>query len=103
MFLKSKQLTNVSNSSLREGVGFNDVGFSSSNMIRLKGILSYFSYLNINGEISDEAFEALVRYACSIFIENELEERVQFALEQKVMNFWESKFTYALEKYISTK
>ncbi|WGV27044.1 hypothetical protein [Halotia branconii] len=103
MFLKSKQLTKLSNSSPSKEVGLNDVDFSSSNMIRLKGILSYFSYLNINGEISDEAFEALVRYACSVFIENELEERVQFALEQKVMSFWESKFIYALEKYMARK
>ncbi|MBH8564589.1 hypothetical protein I8748_20785 [Nostoc sp. CENA67] len=64
---------------------------------------SLLERLNGKSQISDEAFEALVRYACSIFRENELEQRVQVAFEQKFMDFWESKLSYALEKYINTK
>lgn len=103
VFLKDKKLTVISNSAPSKDIELTNVDFSASNLVRLKSLLSFFSYLNMNGEISDRAFEALVRYACSIFIENEVEARVQNALEQKFINFWESKLSSAIEKYISTK
>ncbi|MEO1430981.1 MAG: hypothetical protein AAFV71_18345 [Cyanobacteria bacterium J06633_8] len=62
------------------------------NADNLKGVLSYFSYLYANGEISDKALEALVRHACSIFIENEVEIIFQETLERKFMTFLRSKF-----------
>jgi hypothetical protein len=103
VFLKDKKVTGMSNLVPTEGTKLTNINFPLSNTARLKSILSFFSYLNTNGEISDEAFEALVRYACSTFIENELEERVQGAFEQKFLNFWESKFSYAIEKYMARK
>lgn len=103
MFLKDKKFTAISNSALSKDIELANVDFSASNLVRLQSQLSFFSYLNINGEISDQTFEALVRYACSIFIENEVEARVQNAFEQKFINFWESKFSSAMDKYISTK
>jgi len=57
------------------------------NLERLKGALSYFSHLNATGEISDKSYEALVRYACTIFIETGIEEIVQNTLEQKLEKF----------------
>ncbi|MEH2378392.1 MAG: hypothetical protein V7K27_05730 [Nostoc sp.] len=103
VFLKDKKIPVISNSAPSKGVELTNVDFSVSNIVRLKSILSFFSYLNINGKISDEAFEVLVRYACSIFIENEIEARVKDVFEQKIKNFWESKLSSALEKYITTK
>ncbi|MBD0386809.1 MAG: hypothetical protein ICV54_09835 [Nostoc sp. C3-bin3] len=103
VFLKDKKIRVISNSTSGKGVELANVGSSSSNIVRLKSILSFFSYLNMNGEISDEAFEALVRYACSIFIENEVEARFKDSFEQKIKSFWESKLSSAIEKYITTK
>ena len=57
------------------------------NIERLKGTLSYFSHLNATGEISDKSYEALVRYACAVFIETGIEEIVQNSLEQKLEAF----------------
>ncbi|MFQ4142805.1 hypothetical protein [Chlorogloeopsis sp. ULAP02] len=67
------------------------------NVEKLKGVLSYFSYLHNNGEISDRAFETLVRYACSIFIENEVEAKIKGTLERKLMQFLYSKFSDSTE------
>lgn len=103
VFLKDKKFTVISNSAPRKGIELTNVDFAGSNLVRLKSILSFFSYLNMNGEISDKAFEALVRYACSIFIENEIEARVKDAFEQKLKNFWESNLSSSIEKYITTK
>ncbi|RUR77142.1 hypothetical protein ACF3DV_02530 [Chlorogloeopsis fritschii PCC 9212] len=67
------------------------------NVEKLKEVLSYFSYLHNNREINDQAFESLVRYACSIFIEQELEVRIQETLERKLMQFLYSKFSDSTE------
>lgn len=74
--------------------------FTELNLEKLKGSLSYFSYLYANGEISGQAFEALVRDACSIFIENEVEERLQEALERKLLHFLQFKLPSFLEEEI---
>lgn len=71
--------------------------FTRLNVEKLKGVLSYFSYLHKNGEISDKAFEFLVRHACAIFIENEVEVVVKDALEEKLMTFLFSKFAGSTE------
>ncbi|MBD2039291.1 hypothetical protein H6F56_01220 [Microcoleus sp. FACHB-672] len=76
-------------------------GFKASNLERLKIVISYFSYLNAKGEISDQALKALVRYACSIFIENEVESRVEAVLEQKLSQFWNTNFSSSLEDFLS--
>ncbi len=81
MFIKGKKITAISNSALSKDIELTNADFSASNLVRLQSQLSFFSHLNINGEISDQAFEALVRYACSIFIKNEVEARVKNALE----------------------
>jgi hypothetical protein len=61
------------------------------NIERFQVTLSYFSHLNATGEISDKSYEALVRYACAIFIETEIEEMVQNSLKQKIDFFLMSK------------
>ncbi len=72
---------------------FNRQEFTGLNLEKLKRSLSYFSYLHKNEEISDKAFETLVRYACNIFLENEVEILVQEALERKLIQFFRSKFS----------
>ena len=62
------------------------------NVEKLKAVLSYFSQLHANEEINDKALEVLVRHACSIFIENQVEIVVQQTLERKIMTFLSSKF-----------
>lgn len=76
----------------------NDTVFSRAtlrrlNLERFKAALSYFSHLNATGEISDKSYEALVRYACSIFLETGIEEIVQNTLEQKLEFILVSKFS----------
>mgnify|MGYP001795976790 CR=1 FL=1 len=70
---------------------------TSLNLEKLKGLLSYFTYLQANGDISDKTFEALVRHACSIFLENEVEIVVQETLERKFLTFLHSKFAAPAE------
>ncbi|BAY83113.1 hypothetical protein NIES267_25990 [Calothrix parasitica NIES-267] len=77
---------------------FNRQAVTNLNVKKLKAAISYFSYLNANGEISDKAFDALVRYACSIFIENEVEILVQETLEEKFIKFLRSKFMDSVEE-----
>ncbi|MGI2902036.1 MULTISPECIES: hypothetical protein [Tolypothrichaceae] len=99
MFLQNKEITGISNLALKKSASLNRAKFTSLNVEKLKGVLSYFSYLRANGEISDKAFESLVHYACSIFIENEVEEIVQETLERKLMQFVRSKFSSTDEAY----
>lgn len=73
--------------------GLSTANFTNTNLKKLKIALSSFSYLNATGEISDRAFDALVKYACSIFIENEVEFMVQDALERKLMQFFYSRLS----------
>ena len=68
---------------------------------KLKIVISYFSYLNAKGEISEQAFKELVSYACSIFIENELESRVEEVLEKKSIRFLNTNFYFTLEDFFS--
>lgn len=82
---------------LSRKISSNRQQLTNLNVEKLKGVISYFSYLNVNGEISDKAFDALVRYACSIFIENEVEILVQETLEEKFMTFLHSKFANSVE------
>lgn len=83
---------------LSRKISFNRQEYTNINVEKLKVAISYFSYLNANGEISDKAFDALVRYACSIFIENEVEILVQETLEEKFRKFLRSKFTNSVEE-----
>jgi hypothetical protein len=68
---------------------------------KLKIVISYFSYLNAKGEISEKTFKALVHYACSIFIENELASRVEEVLEKKSIRFLNTNFSFTLEEFLS--
>lgn len=70
---------------------------TNSNLEKFKSVLSYFSYLHVNG-VSDKAFEALVRHACSIFLENEVEIIIQETLERKFIKFFHSKFAASAEE-----
>jgi hypothetical protein len=99
--VKDKRMTKIAQSTFKKGVVSSPSSFRELNLEKLEGSLSYFSYLYANGEISDKAYKVLVRHACSIFIENEVEERIQEALERKLMQFWRSKFSSAIEEYIS--
>jgi len=83
---------------LSRKIAFNRREFTNINVEKLKDVISYFSYLNANGEISDKAFDALVRHACSIFIENEVEVLVQETLEEKFITFLRSKFINSVEE-----
>ncbi|MBD2776297.1 hypothetical protein [Iningainema tapete] len=98
MFLQKKGIAKISNLALKESTALKKANFTSLNVKKLKAVLSYFSYLRNNGEISDKAFENLVRYACSIFIENEVEEIVQEALELKLAQFLKSNFSFVDEE-----
>lgn len=60
------------------------------NVEKLKGVLSYFSYLYKSGEINDKILEVLIKYACSIYIENEIEIRIEETLEAKLLQFIKS-------------
>jgi len=51
---------------------------------RLRQTIAYLSYLYAEGEISDRAFEVLVNYACSMFIDQEVERRIQNLLAEKL-------------------
>ncbi len=72
----------------------------STNLETLKAVLSYFAYLNSTGELSDRAFKAIVRDACAIFIENEIEQRIAASLERKLEQFFSSK-NPTLKDYIA--
>ncbi|MBD2195349.1 MULTISPECIES: hypothetical protein [Calothrix] len=98
-----KNINTISNFSVSKEPENFSVLNRDERLLRLKSILSYFSYLNKNGEISDKAFEALVHYTCSIFIEYEVEARVKGAFEQKIIDFCESKLSIAIDKYLSRK
>lgn len=101
MFSLNKQVTGISNAPLKKGAYLNRDDFAASNLERLKIVISYFSYLNAKGEISDKAFKALVRYACSIFVENALESRIEQVLEQKLIRFLNTKLSSTLEEFLS--
>ncbi|QLE56760.1 hypothetical protein [Nostoc sp. TCL26-01] len=103
VFLKGKKTAGISNSLLTNDVDISNIDFSSSNFSRLKSIIAFFSYLNMNGEISDEAFTSLVRYACSIFVENEIESRVNFTFEKKIISLFQTKLYAAINQYIASK
>lgn len=102
MFVEDNRIAEREKSASKKGAALiSRTDFKALNVESLKGVLSYFSYLHAKGEISDKALEALVRYACAIFIENEVEERVQKAMERKLAQFWKSKFSPSIEEYIS--
>ncbi|MBD1920521.1 hypothetical protein H6F77_05390 [Microcoleus sp. FACHB-831] len=101
MLVQDKRNARIAKSASNKDLVLSRDNFTGLNVESLKGSLSYFSYLHAKGEISDKTFEYLVRYACSIFIENEVEERVQDALERKLMQFWRSKLCILLESDIS--
>jgi hypothetical protein len=61
---------------------------------KLKAVLSYFSSLHENGEVNDKTLEVLIRYAYSIFVENQVEILVEETLERKLMTFLRSKFEF---------
>lgn len=50
----------------------------------LQKTIAYFSCLYAQGEITEKALEALVCYVCSVFIENEIDNRIQMLFEQKM-------------------
>ncbi len=101
MFLQDREIAGISNLPLKKSSSFNRAKFTSLNVEKLKSVLSYFSYLRANGEISDKAFESLVHYACSIFIENEVEEIIQETLDRKLTQFLHSKFSLLVDEQAS--
>ena len=72
---------------LNKETALNRASLTRLNVERLKATLSYFSHLNATGEISDNSYQALVRYACEIFLETEIEKMIQDTLEQKLEQF----------------
>jgi len=90
MLIKELNLREQSRSVLRE-----------SNLERLKIALSYFSYLKRQGTIEEQTFEVLVKYACSLFIENEVEEKIESVLERKLMQFFDSRLSDATKPSFS--
>ena len=63
----------------------------STNLASLKEVVSYFAALNSTGELSDRAFKAAVYAACVIFIENEIEQRIEAGVERKLEQFFSSR------------
>jgi hypothetical protein len=85
-------------SRMRKDLPLSRATLTHLNIERLKGTLSYFSHLNATGEISDKSYEALVRYACAVFIETGIEEIVQNSLEQKLESFLLSKILNLIQR-----
>ncbi|MBH8573270.1 hypothetical protein I8752_09615 [Nostocaceae cyanobacterium CENA369] len=102
MFSPAKKVINIKFDRLK-AISSKQYSFTSLNVEKLKGALSYFSHLHTTGEISDKAFETLVNHACSIFIENEVEFRVNEVIERKVIQFLNSKFSVPTEEIEDTE
>jgi len=66
---------------------------AKSNKGELSNTIAYLSHLYQNGEISEKAFESLVKHACLLFVEAEIERKLSTYLEQKLL--------YLLEKFTS--
>ncbi len=58
--------------------------FSNPNTYSFKNMVKYISSLHEKGIVDDEGFTNLLLYACSIFIENEVNERFQKILANKL-------------------
>lgn len=78
----------------------NNDDYNLSSLVQLKKIIAYFSYLNNQGEISDKAFNALIKYAFAAFVENQIEIIIQEKLEPKILTFFEDKISKIIENYI---
>jgi hypothetical protein len=58
--------------------------FSDPNVASLKNMLNYLVSLRDAGVLSNDSFTGLLLYTCSIFIENEVEERVSKIFASKL-------------------
>lgn len=61
--------------------------FSSLNAYSFKNMAKYIASLREKGIINDDGYADLLLYACSIFIENEVVERVERVLANKLPVF----------------
>ncbi len=62
------------------------------NKISFKNMINYLNTLKEHNVINEDEFVSLVNYACSIFIENEVEKRFSRILEDKVFSYFENSF-----------
>jgi hypothetical protein len=59
-----------------------ELNYKTANADFLKGILSCFKYLYIEGEISDRAYEVLVSQAIAIFVGNTVSFEIERMLDE---------------------
>lgn len=52
---------------------------------QLRQMISYLYSLYVNGEISEKGFQVLVEQACRVFVETEIEKRMNAYLERKIL------------------
>jgi hypothetical protein len=58
--------------------------FGDPNMTSFKNMVNYLSSLRDAGVLNNDGFASLLLYTCSIFIENEVEERVSKIFANKL-------------------
>jgi hypothetical protein len=52
---------------------------------KLRQTIAYLARLYAEGEISEHTFEVSVNYACSLFIDQEVERRIQTLISEKLL------------------
>ncbi|AFY69694.1 hypothetical protein Pse7367_1403 [Thalassoporum mexicanum PCC 7367] len=62
---------------------YENTKFAKLDTKNLRATLDYFSHLYAEGEISQSALEELIAYACSIFIETEVERRLNKEINKR--------------------
>lgn len=83
MLLETKQTSSIKQK---------DVAFSKEILVSLKEVLRYLSSLKAKGEISDQTYEALVKFILASFIENLVEQKIGTVIENKLGRKFEQVF-----------
>ncbi|MCP4134379.1 MAG: hypothetical protein GY754_25620 [bacterium] len=65
---------------------WDNISYSKINKYRLKGMIGYLNKLKKDGFINDEQFTELIEQSCLIFVENELEKKVEKPLNEKLIS-----------------
>lgn len=84
MAAQNETLTELVNALARGPAKIAPAKFGNPNTTSLKNMVHYLSSLRDAGILSNDAFANLLLYTCSIFIENEVEERVSKIFANKL-------------------
>lgn len=80
----------ASRSGVRSSARFSAGMASRSNVDEgLKGLLSYFNYLYMEGEISDSAYQTLTRHVLSLLVEDKVNQEVERIAERFILKVLE--------------